>query len=132
MPNPQDPSVPNKLLAALSREDRAALEPHLETVNLLRGQVLYETRDTVRHAYFPHTCVISLVAVMEDGSSAEVALFGCEGAATRCRLVSGLQWRSETCACPVTPTQHSGLLRASRTRTPSCATAGRRRACCRG
>jgi CRP-like cAMP-binding protein len=79
MPNPQDPSVPNKLLAALSREDRAALEPHLETVNLPRGQVLYETRDTVRHAYFPHTCVISLVAVMEDGSSAEVALFGCEG-----------------------------------------------------
>src|SRR5215211_5548027 len=79
MPNRQDPSIPNKLLAALSREDRAALETHLETVNLLRGQVLYETRDTVRHAYFPHTCVISLVAVMEDGSSAEVALFGCEG-----------------------------------------------------
>jgi CRP-like cAMP-binding protein len=73
------PSIPNKLLAALAPEDLAALEPHLETMELSRGQVLYESRDTIRHAYFPHSCVVSLLAILEDGGSAEVALFGCEG-----------------------------------------------------
>jgi CRP-like cAMP-binding protein len=69
----------NKLLAALPPEDLAALEPHLETVTLTRGLILYESRDTIRHAYFPQTCVVSLLAVLADGGSAEVALFGCEG-----------------------------------------------------
>jgi CRP-like cAMP-binding protein len=74
-----NPSISNRLLAAVPPEDFAALEPHLETVDVPRGRVLYESRDTIRHLYFPHTCVISLLAVLEDGSSAEVALFGCEG-----------------------------------------------------
>ena len=38
-----------------------------------------DSGETVRHAYFPHSCVVSLLAVLEDGTSAEVALFGCEG-----------------------------------------------------
>jgi CRP-like cAMP-binding protein len=79
MLNDQKPKIANKLLAALPPEDLGALEPHLEVIDLARGRVLYESRDTVRHAYFPHTCVISLLAVLEDGGSAEVALFGCEG-----------------------------------------------------
>jgi CRP-like cAMP-binding protein len=41
---------------------------------------LYEPGEEIRYAYFPHTCVVSLVAVLEDGRTAEVALFGCEGA----------------------------------------------------
>jgi CRP-like cAMP-binding protein len=79
MPNSQRSSIPNKLLAALPHEDFAALKPHLEVVNLSRGQILYDSGATIRHAYFPHDCVISLLAVLEDGGSAEVALFGCEG-----------------------------------------------------
>jgi CRP-like cAMP-binding protein len=79
MPNSQRSSIPNKLLAALPPEDLAALKPHLEVVNLPRGQILYDSGATIRHAYFPHDCVISLLAVLEDGGSAEVALFGCEG-----------------------------------------------------
>jgi CRP-like cAMP-binding protein len=71
--------LPNKLLAALPPQDLAVLELHMETVDLPRGRVLYERRDTIRHAYFPHDCIVSLLAVLEDGSSAEVALFGCEG-----------------------------------------------------
>jgi CRP-like cAMP-binding protein len=71
----------NRLLAALEPEDFAALEPHLELVHLQRRQVLYETGDTIRHAYFPHDMVISLVAVMQDGSSAEMSLCGPEGVA---------------------------------------------------
>ena len=66
----------NWLLAALEPEDFAALEPHLEVVELTRGQVLYEAGDPIRHAYFPHHAVVSLVNVLEDGNTVEVALFG--------------------------------------------------------
>src|SRR3954470_21046893 len=69
----------NRLLAALEGDDLARLEPHLEAVQLAAGAVLYESGETIRHAYFPHRCVASLLAVLEDGGSAEVALFGCEG-----------------------------------------------------
>jgi CRP-like cAMP-binding protein len=69
----------NRLLAALEPEDLALLEPHLEIVDLSRGQVLYDTGDAVSYAYFPHDAVVSLVNVMEDGGSVEVAVFGCEG-----------------------------------------------------
>jgi CRP-like cAMP-binding protein len=66
----------NWLLASLEAEDFAALEPHLERVELSRGQVLYEPGDPLRYAYFPHHAVVSLVNMMEDGGSVEVALFG--------------------------------------------------------
>jgi CRP-like cAMP-binding protein len=69
----------NLLLAALESEDFASLRPHLEIVSLHQRQVLYEAGDTIHHAYFPHDTVISLVAVMEDGRSAEMSLFGREG-----------------------------------------------------
>jgi CRP-like cAMP-binding protein len=66
----------NQLLAAIAPEDLAFLEPHLELVELTRGQVLYEPGDTVHHAYFPHRAVISLVNVLNDGRTVEVAVFG--------------------------------------------------------
>jgi CRP-like cAMP-binding protein len=69
----------NRLLAALEPDDFTCLEPHLEVVHLKRRQVLYEIGDTIRYAYFPHNTVISLVAVMEDGSAAEMSLYGPEG-----------------------------------------------------
>ena len=53
----------------LSGAEYAYLEPHLEVVHLQRRQVLYETGDTMRHAYFPRDMVISLVDVMQDGRS---------------------------------------------------------------
>ena len=73
------PSVHNKLLAALPPADFAALERHADSVDLPQGKVLYEPGEAIRYAYFPHTCVVSLVAVLEDGRTAEVLLFGCEG-----------------------------------------------------
>jgi CRP-like cAMP-binding protein len=75
----QQSSVRNKLLAALPAEDFLALERHAESVDLPRGRVLYEPGEKMQHAYFPHTAVVSLVAVLEEGRTAEVALFGCEG-----------------------------------------------------
>jgi CRP-like cAMP-binding protein len=69
----------NRLLAALEPEDFVLLEPHLEIVNLKRGQVLYDTGDAISHAYFPHDTIVSLVNVMEDGGAVEVGVFGREG-----------------------------------------------------
>src|SRR3954447_20856778 len=69
----------NRLLAALEPEDFALLEPHLEPINLTRGQVLYDTGDVISHAYFPHDAMVSLVNVMEDGGTVEVGVFGREG-----------------------------------------------------
>ena len=66
----------NWLLAALEPEDFAALEPHLAVIELPLKQVLYEAGDPIRYAYFPHHAVVSLVNVLEDGNTVEVALFG--------------------------------------------------------
>ncbi|WP_046865549.1 Crp/Fnr family transcriptional regulator [Microvirga massiliensis] len=70
---------PNRLLAAMEPQDFARIEPKLDIVDLPRGKVLYESGETIQYAYFPHDMVVSLVAVMEDGASAEMAVFGCEG-----------------------------------------------------
>jgi CRP-like cAMP-binding protein len=69
----------NHLLAALSADVRSRLFEHLELVPLPLGKVLYESGDTLRHVYFPCDCIISLLYVMEDGSSAEISVVGNEG-----------------------------------------------------
>jgi len=76
---PKSDHCTNRLLAALEPDDFALLEPHLEAVELKRGEVLYEAGDVIRYAYFPHDAMVSLVNVMEDGNTVEVGLFGCEG-----------------------------------------------------
>jgi CRP-like cAMP-binding protein len=69
----------NRLLAALEPDDFVYLEPYLTIVDLQRGQVLYDTGEAVKFTYFPHDAMVSLVTVMRDGKTAEMALFGCEG-----------------------------------------------------
>ena len=69
----------NRLLFAMPPNDLSYLEPHLEIVSLRKGQVIYEAGETLHHAYFPHDTVISLITVMENGSTAEVAICGREG-----------------------------------------------------
>ena len=69
----------NHLLGALPAGDFARLEPHLERVEMILGDVLYESGKPLRHVYFPTTCILSLLYVMEDGSSAEIAVVGNEG-----------------------------------------------------
>ncbi|WP_262297602.1 Crp/Fnr family transcriptional regulator [Microvirga sesbaniae] len=72
------PHRSNRLLAALDDEDFAYLEPHFEFVDCQRGDVIYEPGQAIQHTYFPHSAVVSLVTVMIDGKSAEMATFGCE------------------------------------------------------
>ncbi|WP_114945073.1 Crp/Fnr family transcriptional regulator [Microvirga calopogonii] len=68
----------NQLLAALEPDDYLWLESHLEVVDLPRGKVVYQAGERIRHAYFPHDAVISLVAALQDGGSVEMAHFGRE------------------------------------------------------
>jgi CRP-like cAMP-binding protein len=69
----------NDLLAALSATTRARIFPHLHLVPMALGQVLYESGDTLKHVYFPTNSIISLLYVMENGSSAEISVVGKEG-----------------------------------------------------
>ena len=69
----------NHLLNALSPAARERLFPHLELVAMPLGKVLYESGDLLRHVYFPTDCIVSLLFVMEDGASAEIAVVGNEG-----------------------------------------------------
>ena len=75
------PPVPldNHLLAALPTEVQHRLLPHLELVPMPLGTVLYESGDTMRYAYFPIDCIVSLLYVMVDGASAEISVVGNEG-----------------------------------------------------
>jgi len=69
----------NHLLAVLPAEELARLAPHLESVVLKLGDVLYEPGSQMQHAYFPTTAIVSLHYVMESGASAETAGVGNEG-----------------------------------------------------
>ena len=74
----QDPCQ-NHLLAALPEEDRASIMPNLEWVPMPLGEVVCEAGRPMRHVYFPTTSIVSLLYVMEDGASAEIAVVGNEG-----------------------------------------------------
>ena len=69
----------NHLLAALPDSVSTRWLAHLEPVELRLGQVLYESGGTLSHVYFPTTAIISLLYVMENGASAEIAVVGNEG-----------------------------------------------------
>ena len=69
----------NALLASMPPDEWARIEPYLETVDLPLGKVLYESGATMSHVYFPTTAIVSLLYVMEDGASAEIAVVGNDG-----------------------------------------------------
>ena len=69
----------NRLLAALPDAEWQRWLPQLELVDMPLGQVLYEAGRTLSHVYFPTTAIVSLLYVMADGASAEIAVVGLEG-----------------------------------------------------
>src|SRR5882672_1153077 len=69
----------NHLLAALPVPESERLYQHLELVPLPLGEVLYESGDQLQHVYFPTRSIVSLLYVMADGASAEIAVVGNEG-----------------------------------------------------
>jgi CRP-like cAMP-binding protein len=69
----------NKLLASLPRDHFDRLLPHLVTVSFQQGLVLVEAGNEVDQVYFPHSGMLSLLAVLRDGKAIETATVGCEG-----------------------------------------------------
>jgi CRP-like cAMP-binding protein len=69
----------NWLLARLPEAELDRLLPQLEEVALAANQIVYEQRQSIDYLYFPLTCVVSVLQVMEDGTSVEAATIGAEG-----------------------------------------------------
>ncbi len=78
MPNRTDPRQ-NHLLASLPVDILGRWLPLLEPVDMPLGLVLYEAGEKLGHVYFPTTAIVSLLYVLEDGGSAEIAVVGFEG-----------------------------------------------------
>jgi CRP-like cAMP-binding protein len=69
----------NHLLSALPDTEYERMLPHLELVKMPLGKVIYESGEELRYVYFPTNCIVSLLYVMENGASAEIAVIGNEG-----------------------------------------------------
>ena len=71
--------IRNRILAGLPRKEYSQILPHLASVTLKSGQVLYEPGDVMQSAYFLDTAIASILSVAEDGTSIEVSVVGDEG-----------------------------------------------------
>jgi len=69
----------NRILSATPKEEYERLLPHLEYVEMRRGDVLQEAGQPVSHVYFPYSGTISVTAQMQDGGETEVGVVGREG-----------------------------------------------------
>ena len=74
-PDPRE----NRLLAVLQKPDYQRIAGHLELVPMPLGDVLYESGGRLDWVYFPTDAIVSLLYVLEDGASAEIAVIGKEG-----------------------------------------------------
>jgi CRP-like cAMP-binding protein len=78
MPAPHA-TTQNHLLAAFPTAEYERIGPGLELVPMPLGEVLSESGGRMQHFYFPTTCIVSLLYVLEDGASAEIGVVGNEG-----------------------------------------------------
>ncbi len=79
-PETQQDKMDNHLLSNLPAKEYARLLPHLEPVSFALGDVLYESGGYIDNVYFPTDSIISLLYIMENGSTAEIGVAGFEGA----------------------------------------------------
>jgi CRP-like cAMP-binding protein len=78
-PTQRDEAPQNALLAAVPAEQFERWRLHLKHVEMPLGHSVYEAGEQMSHVYFPLTCIVSLLYVMENGASAEIAVVGNEG-----------------------------------------------------
>ena len=78
MTDPVDPRQ-NRLLACLPDAEWQRLVPQLELIDLPLGKVLYESGEQLNFVYFPTSAIVSLLYVLDNGASAEIAVVGYEG-----------------------------------------------------
>jgi CRP-like cAMP-binding protein len=80
----------NHLLAALPASELAPIAPHLKLQRLRPGQLLSDSGESIKYVYFPTTAIVSMVYLMADGATAEVAAIGNEGVIGVPVLMGGL------------------------------------------
>ena len=83
------PITANELLTALAGDERERIAPHLSRVELKPGEILYEAGRPQHWVYFPCGAVVSILHVIENGSSIEIAMVGSEGMIGVAHLLSG-------------------------------------------
>ena len=76
----QNSHIRNGLLAALAPDDLALLAPHLREMLLLPGDLLHQPGEKIEQVYFLQNGTVSLMAVLEEGTSVETVSIGREGA----------------------------------------------------
>jgi len=69
----------NFLLASLPDIEFERVQSHLQPISLELGQVLYESGDRLDYVYLPTTAIVSLLYIMENGSTAEIGVVGNDG-----------------------------------------------------
>jgi CRP-like cAMP-binding protein len=77
----EDALLQNRMVRALSAEERARLLPSMQRVSLALGQVIYEPGTRLGHAYLPTTSIVSSIYTTQEGATAQMALIGNEGVA---------------------------------------------------
>ncbi len=123
----------NRLLAALPPADYARLLPHLEPIDMPLGQAVYESGGEQEYVYFPTTCIVSLLYVMKDGASAEIAIVGNEGLVGIALFMGGETTPSRAVVqsaghgYPAAGRSAEGRVRAGREACSTCCCATRRR-----
>ncbi len=71
--------IGNRILAAVPHQELGRVLPHLKSVHLEKGEIIYMAGDTIRYVYFPVSGLLSLLSTTETGSTVEVAMVGNEG-----------------------------------------------------
>jgi len=119
----------NRFLATLPPHEFALLAPHLRTITLERGVMLQDLGEEIEHVYFPHTGMVSLVAVMQSGATVETATIGrwgvigaSAGLGARSAVARAIVQLSGTAAWISAPHFHAAARKARRSATSSCAT----------
>src|SRR5512132_338200 len=69
----------NRFLATLPPHDFSLLAPHLRTIPLERGVMLHDVGEEIEPVYFPHSGMVSMVAVMQSGATVETGTIGRAG-----------------------------------------------------
>src|SRR5262245_49110761 len=74
-------AIRNRILAALPHDEFTRLQPHLKSVHLNKGEIVYLSGDAIQYIYFPDSGLLSLLLATENGATMEVAMIGYEGVA---------------------------------------------------
>ena len=76
---PPPPKIRNNILCSLAPDEMERLAPHLKSINLAHGDILFDVGDTIDLVYFPNEAMISVVASTVAGQTAESGVIGWEG-----------------------------------------------------